>query len=780
MADDHIPKILKCYKILYGIEQGEDNVDAFKHAFDDVPEDYSYLFSHNTVLSKSFDVQMNKKEEPEAVDIRGQTLLFRAISKYETHNFIDEMGSAINTIKDDDTSDMNIKTRDENLKKCIEYMIEKNEILITAPKKGYSPFYLVIVKENKDLIQKMIARLQGENSIVIPEASGSSFGSTVMLAGFPLGVAALTLNKNVFRRVLKVLTKCRWEESIRNGKNDTIVHCLIKYVHYHKEKLDKAQKMLQYILDATTWKAVSTDANDILKQLVMSKNNEQLTPLQLAAKRQQFELFNILIHSKHYHIPSMEDGLTINMQYNITELDTLPACTNQDSKRTEDEHVVTENHFSVLEFVYQQSMPVALSFADCIPVREVIKTKWLHYRLLFYSWFIIHFVVMSLLTWSGIHRSNLMFENVSSKSGYVRNNDRPVPDDKLSLGLSIVGLIYAILFVVFPSGWRYLVSWCCLRRFRARIKANFCQNMWRIISDLPYTNKGFEISFVLFGILLILDLPLSILLHKYENTCLIFALIIGWCCFLFFLQVFERFSMFTVLIQRVIKDMFNFAIVMGFLLIGFTAAMSMLMVGVNNPEDDFGGLHKSLLKMFTVMLGIGEISDIFKARQPVVSVVVFVLFVLLTTILLLNALIAIMSNSCNELTETYGIKKSNKLHAVLQKLSVIVFLESTLPRWCCCQVGTLIDETSERRFISITLEHGDENDDDIGDDDGWNNIVNAVKFISHLWKRRSASKRKQKKNKGRVGVIDERTDVNRTDLNDTARSVTLNGQWVKY
>ncbi|KAL4219100.1 Transient receptor putative cation channel subfamily V member 3 [Mactra antiquata] len=238
--------------------------------------------------------------------------------------------------------------------------------------------------------------------------------------------------------------------------------------------------------------------------------------------------------------------------------------------------------------------------------------------------------------------------------------------------------------------------------------------------------------------------------------------------------------MFTVLIQRVIKDMINFAFVMVFLLIGFTAAMSMLMRGVNNPEDDFGGFDKSLLNMFTVMLGIGEISDIFKAQQPVVSVVVFVLFVLLTTILLLNALIAMMSNSCNELTETYGIKKSNELHAVLQKMSVILFLESTLPRLCCYQVGTLINGTSERRFISITLEHGDENDDDIGDDDGWNNIWNAIQSISHLWKRRSASKRKQKKNKGRVGVIDERTNVNRTDLNDTARSETLNGQWVKY
>jgi hypothetical protein len=170
----------------------------------------------------------------------------------------------------------------------------------------------------------------------------------------------------------------------------------------------------------------------------------------------------------------------------------------------------------------------------------------------------------------------------------------------------------------------------------------------------------------------------------YENYCLIFAIITGWYLVLFFLQANKVFSFYTVLIQRVILDMLKFAVVMIIFLVAFSIAMFMVMQGADTNDDDFDNIGKTMVKMLTIMLGIGELGVLFQAREPLLAVLVFVLYVLLTTILLLNALIAMMSNSCTGLMD-----KNADVHYRLQKLSVILFLESFLPLYLCKEVGEI-------------------------------------------------------------------------------------------
>ncbi|XP_045170197.2 transient receptor potential cation channel subfamily V member 3-like [Mercenaria mercenaria] len=516
-------------------------------------------------------------------------------------------------------------------------------------------------------------------------AVGPVFQDTVMMAGTPLGVAALKFNEEIFSIVLRNFATGL---DVTNDKGDNIIHSLIKYANVQPDKVRDVKQMLRYILNC---KFIATDAQfeknkwKIRKQarkLLMMSNKEKLNPLQLAAKRQQYEIFEIIMHNEVYHSRISTDGLFNEEVYDITELETLNL--EPDLTFSDEENIKPEYHESVLEYLIHHQTSNAFMFADFIPVKEVIREKWKTYKWWFMGWFVIHLIFMILLSVAAVFRSEIQGEisvNSTAVYSYV------VTKDGFVTGVSVVGLVFG-LFYLFMEAARKIVS-----RFQFQTSSSFIKRTLRHFST-PYSNLIFRIYFVLFSLLLITDFAVaasasSTSFSGYENYCLIFSVIVGWYMVMFFLQTLKPFSFFTVLIQKVVLDMIKFAIVMAFMLVAFSIAMFMIMQGADTDVENFSHVGRTMVKMLTIMLGIGDFEDLFKARQPILAVGVFVLFVLLTTILLLNALIAMMSNSCTDLMNNYGGVVAAKLHCRLQKLSVILFLEGFFPRCICKEVGKI-------------------------------------------------------------------------------------------
>jgi hypothetical protein len=105
-------------------------------------------------------------------------------------------------------------------------------------------------------------------------------------------------------------------------------------------------------------------------------------------------------------------------------------------------------------------------------------------------------------------------------------------------------------------------------------------------------------------------------------------------------------------LQKAVLDMLKFALAMAFFLVTLSVAMYMIMEGADTEEDDFKYFSTTMLKMLTIMLGLGELGILFEARHPYLANFYFVVFVLLTTNLLFNALVAIISNTCTDLIIT--------------------------------------------------------------------------------------------------------------------------------
>ena len=357
---------------------------------------------------------------------------------------------------------------------------------------------------------------------------------------------------------------------------------------------------------------------------------------------------------------SLEDD-----NFDVTEIETIPVDDTQSKDPHEKTALLPNIVFSVLFFIGMlKSYRLATHFVTQNVISETLSEKWGKYKCWFCVWMSVHVIVMLLFSWNAIVRSRL--DNPPSEqesSSDVYNNV------DLVRGASTITLFYgSVCFLV------HLISFIV-----------YCHQYVKYRLSKPWT--WYFILFILFGLCIIVDYAFVFETSSYQNFILSYNVILGWFLLIYFLQVFERFGFFTALMQHTVIHLLQFGVVLGMLLIGFSLGLFVAMQKAKSHEDDdvFEDIAETFFKMFTVMLGIGELSVLFSARQPIISVSIFVIFVLMTTLLLLNALIAVMSNTCSELTS----EVSNKAHVQLQRLYTIIHLEMFLPNRFCAAAGEI-------------------------------------------------------------------------------------------
>ncbi|XP_060576842.1 uncharacterized protein LOC132734140 [Ruditapes philippinarum] len=139
---------------------------------------------------------------------------------------------------------------------------------------------------------------------------------------------------------------------------------MIKYAHVEPNKLETILEMLRNIIDCKFEKERSKknemsdsavrqqlqehyeDYRNQIKEVLLKKNKEELTPLQLAAKRQQFEIFEVVLQHEIYIPKHTNDSLFHHQKYDITEIETL--ALKDGVKGTDQEDFKTEHHEFVL------------------------------------------------------------------------------------------------------------------------------------------------------------------------------------------------------------------------------------------------------------------------------------------------------------------------------------------------------------------------------------------------------------------------------------------------
>ena len=194
-------------------------------------------------------------------------------------------------------------------------------------------------------------------------------------------------------------------------------------------------------------------------------------------------------------------------------------------------------------------------------------------------------------------------------------------------------------------------------------------------------NLDYLVLYCIFSHSLLLDsvctaLSLSTVDFDYEGGFLYIALITGWLFTTFFSRVFLRFGQIVDLIRRVVReDLLDFLSLMFILIVSFSTYFHHIFKyttdesGNRIAHKDFFSLSRTLFSLFSLTLGQKDIDMWQDAENPWIAVTLLIVFEVITFLLLLNSLIAVMTNKCSDI---FANQEDNlKLH----RLSCILFIE---------------------------------------------------------------------------------------------------------
>ncbi|KAL3870605.1 hypothetical protein ACJMK2_038654 [Sinanodonta woodiana] len=573
-------------------------------------------------------------------------------------------------------------------KKVVELLVAEFPDMILSNRedsdmyRGQTPVHMAICRGNMWLVDTMLNALSNPDfhdkkvKCLEQRATGLKFKNTVLFAEIPLSIAALTCNKDLFENLLQHGAKV---DGV-NSQSDSIYHCFIIYAYLYPEKLPNILDMMKYIHEESNVDEMSK------KRLMLMDRMGRETTLQMAARYGQHKIFAYILECAYCYL-SNKDGLFDTKIYDVTDIDpnlaralrrenaefsiASPESSHSEKGPTKtglDTEGNITNTSSIFDIMFDLHYTTAFEFLQQAPIHRLILQKWAYYRLMFYPFWLFHAIFMTLLTVSAVERARFVREREEMKNEQsnttTQQNVWGLNEKLHSLFLTTFSIISVIIACIY-------IAQEAMRIINRRMPFSMTQFI------NPYANGGFRSSLVLFALALVGDFGAT-WSPSYEDYLLILAIIIGWLWFLFFIRAIRRLSFFTSLIQRIlISDMARFSVIVILELLAFNTAFFMLLQGPpakNQPA--FNSWWETMIKTGLAILGIYEI-PVFEAKQPVIICIVYVSTVVLTTVLMLNALIAVMSNTCTELLSNF--KDVKEMHLHLQQLSVILFFESMLP-----------------------------------------------------------------------------------------------------
>ncbi|KAK7108187.1 transient receptor potential cation channel subfamily V member 3-like [Littorina saxatilis] len=575
----------------------------------------------------------------------------------------------------------------------IEEMIKKCPEQVTMQPshgrlKGQTVLHLLINRGQLEAVESVLILAGKERSdfLIHAKSRGKQFWGTSMMGELPLSVAALTFNEAMVRLLYT------WGAEIeeQNSKGDTVFHSLVRYARLYPEKHEKVVGMMDYLNKNLVPGMLPGVAN---KQAWRIENTKGLTALQLAAKlaTSKSSLFDFIFNLKgvYCHFDD-SDGMFNTFEFDITEVDTIADWRRRRQKLLEREssflvnkawHKPNKNEMSVsthhedaalmrfekgssvLELVCESNAQDAFPVLENEIVEAVVKEKWKFYLSWFVACLLLHLGLMILVTFHSVHKAEsicykILAENATTEAcaaySSVDQGTRKAKDYFVFL-TSMVLVVPALAILAYELMRVY--------RRPPKLDLNFERNsLYRILL--------FILALCILG-----DNVWYWMAGPTNNFFLILALLVGWWFMIFFLRPFKVFSFFTVMMQKVLLgDMARFSLYVIFEFIAFSVALYILYIPApHGPPEEFANLPETALTMFKLMLGLVDIQVLGKASIPWLATLLFVLFVLLTYALMLNSLIALMVCTCS------GVAAQTEQHCKLQRLSVILYMETLFP-----------------------------------------------------------------------------------------------------
>uniref|UniRef100_A0A8C0JG43 Transient receptor potential cation channel subfamily V member 2 n=1 Tax=Chelonoidis abingdonii TaxID=106734 RepID=A0A8C0JG43_CHEAB len=483
---------------------------------------------------------------------------------------------------------------------------------------GQTALHIAIEKRHLDLVKLLVenradvhARAHGEFFRKKEEGVCFYFGE------LPLSLAACTNQFDVIKYLLdNPYQKARLQE--QDSLGNTVLHALVMIADDTEQNTELVCKMYDEILKAGT----KINPAENLEEIV---NRAGLTPLKLAAKKGKVEIFRHILQRE------IKDPEYWHLSRKFTEWTYGPVHVSLYDLSSVDSYEKN----SVLEILAESSdTPNRYKMVVLEPLNKLLQHKWDSFAARrFYLSFFCYFIFMAIFTVLAYHR--------------------PL---QLQVGL-LTGQI-----IVFLGGFYLIIAQ--VQRF------------------LTYL--------LLQAFSLLLSAVLYIVGSEDYVPTMVFSLLLGWVNMLYYTRGFQWTGIYCVMIQKtILRDLLRFLMVYMIFLFGFAAALVTLTGDAPSasqnksvtPEDGnqghivYSGLLSTSLQLFKFTIGMGDLEFQEHVKFKYFVMLLLLLFVILTYILLLNMLIALMSET---VTNVSGYSKS--VWKLQRAISILEIEKSWL--WC--------------------------------------------------------------------------------------------------
>ncbi|XP_052092799.1 transient receptor potential cation channel subfamily V member 5-like isoform X3 [Mytilus californianus] len=368
------------------------------------------------------------------------------------------------------------------------------------------------------------------------------------------------------------------------------------------------------------------------------KNRQGLTPLTLSAKLPRKEMYEHILE-KVRAVMWIYGNVTC-AGYPLKYIDTISETgeINKDSVLSLVVYGEQENHLSMMDGL----------------VVNLLKEKWVtfarfrFYRrfLAFITYFIIFLVAFALRPGEDKCPGTVQTFNLTG-NGMINTTNAPADpcfllkacdtNDKVRWALEIIVLLASIMYL-------------CLA-----MKEIYHQGFTIFFTTLG--GAPMKMLFLLSCVFVVMMLPgRATCSTQYEDVVAVLAILGTAPYFLFFCRGFKILGPFVVMIYKMVKgDLLRFFIIYVVFIIGFSQSMYIVFRNYEeNKENPFKDPAESIMGMF--MMSLGEFGDYYenfeKTEHPILSKIMFAIYMILVTLLLVNMLIAMMGNTYQLINET--------------------------------------------------------------------------------------------------------------------------------
>uniref|UniRef100_A0A3P9HU91 Transient receptor potential cation channel, subfamily V, member 6 n=1 Tax=Oryzias latipes TaxID=8090 RepID=A0A3P9HU91_ORYLA len=494
-----------------------------------------------------------------------------------------------------------------------------NEPMTSELFQGVTPLHIAVVNRNINLVQHLISR---GGDVCTPRVTGLYFrkriGGLIYYGEHVLSFAACVGNEDIVSMLIDAGASTR----VQDSRGNTVLHLLV----LQPNKTIACQTMdLIMARDAELDQPVPLD---------MVTNYRGLTPFKLAAKEGNTVVFQHLVNKRRVIQWSL--GPLSSHLYDLTEIDSRADNT------------------SVLELIVASPRREARGVLEVTPVRQLVSLKWnlygKHYfRYLFVLLFhlILLFSCVRLLLflyilYIGCFTLCCVFrplkdipENYTkSDSDYTIKIQKTLKEsyvtysDSLRLVGEVISVLGAvlILFLEIPD------------MIRVGAKRYFGQTA---------LGGPFHVILISYASLVVLLCVFRVCEVQGEAEVMALCLVLGWCNVMFFARGFEMLGPYVIMIQKIIfGDLTKFMWLSLIVLIGFSTSLWMVYM-TQDPSSlpMYRSFPITLFSEFELSLGMIDLPVDHTLKTPSIVHVVHVAFTFVCSTLLINLLIAMISDT---------------------------------------------------------------------------------------------------------------------------------------